>query len=177
MKLLKYAHERSPDQGLRMGSEMKKNQHETKPKLLLNISICELSKMIRKSETCCSWFYLKALSHKWKCQLLKKKCLSNSTQTCNSNQKLLCKIVPLHCFVFLIHMHFTEILHEGKWEEAQKCTASSIFLVQDTNAVITSRKQIDILVNARLRQTAFYGRWSIVHSQVSKIRTAPLLCQ
>lgn len=33
MKLLKYAHERSPDQGLRMGSEMKKKKqnHNTKP--------------------------------------------------------------------------------------------------------------------------------------------------
>lgn len=32
MKLLKYAHERSPDQGLRMGSEMKKKPARNKTK-------------------------------------------------------------------------------------------------------------------------------------------------
>lgn len=32
MKLLKYAHERSPDQGLKMGSEMKKKTARNKSK-------------------------------------------------------------------------------------------------------------------------------------------------
>lgn len=49
MKLVKYAHKHSSDQGLRMGSKMEKKnkkQHKTKPKHFLNVNIYELSKLI-----------------------------------------------------------------------------------------------------------------------------------
>lgn len=123
MKLLKYAHERSPDQGLRMGSEMKKKKqnHNTKPNQTtfwtqVSMNYQRWYEKVRHVATGFIWkhFHMSENATYWK------KCLSNSMQTCNSKQKLLYKIVSLLCCVFLTCMHFSEIVHGGKWEEAQK---------------------------------------------------------